>query len=433
MTSYADTSSYLDSLTNYEKIGLERSRGRIELSRVRDILKALGSPQNGYRIAHVAGTKGKGSVCAFTASILRCAGLRTGSFISPHLVTPLERISIDGRNIPERALRDIVVRIRDISVRAGIELTYFEFMTVTALEYFAREKADVAVLETGMGGRLDATNAVRADVSCITPVSYDHTHVLGDSIEQIAAEKAGIIKKGARCVISPQDDRAMEVIERRCLEMDAARVIVGEDIKYDTLRCDDRGSVFELCTPSGVIGDCVTGMLGGFQAGNFAAAAGICEALPVDGITAGTIREGAGKAFMPARLEIVARNPLIVLDGAQNAYSAAALERAVREIFSYDRVILVLGLARDKDIKGVCDGLSRIADEAVLTRAASPRACDPAVIRGYLRGIPASITFDTREALGRALRSAGEHDLILVAGSFYVAGEIRGSLRNREG
>ncbi|MBD3296119.1 MAG: bifunctional folylpolyglutamate synthase/dihydrofolate synthase [Candidatus Omnitrophica bacterium] len=433
MTSYAETLRYLDSLTNYEKIGLEKSRGRIELSRVRDVLEALGSPQAGYRIAHVAGTKGKGSVCAFTASMLESAGLRTGSYISPHLVTPLERISINGENISQSDFLDIVSRIKRVSGRTGLTLTYFEFLTVMAMEYFARGNADVAVLETGMGGRLDATNAVRADVSCITPVSYDHTHVLGESLEQIAAEKAGIIKKGSRCVISPQDDRVMDVIDRRCRKMGAEKVVVGEDIKWDVVSCDETGSVFDLYTSAAEIDQCGIGLPGRFQAENCAAAAGICQALPVEGLTPDAIRRGAGRAFIPARLEVVARDPMIVLDGAQNAYSAAALVRAVREIFRYDRVVLVLGLAGDKDMRGVCDELSRVADEVVLTRAENPRASDPAVIRGYLKGTAASLTFDTREALGRALSRAGKNDLILVAGSFYVAGEIRELIRNKRG
>ena len=422
MISYGQAIDYLDSLTNYEKIGLEKSIGNMDLARVKEALAGCGGPHEKYVIAHVAGTKGKGSVCAYIASILESSGRKTGLFTSPHLVSPLERIKVDGLNITEEAFAEVIGRIKSLP-EAG--LTYFEAMTVAALLYFAGRNVDVAVLETGMGGRLDATNAVDADICCITPVSYDHMHVLGESIEDIAMEKAGIIKEGVKCVVSPQKEVVMGIIRDKCLREGAEMILLGEDVKWDILRCNDTGNIFDLYTRHGEYDHCASGLPGLFQIANCATAVAVCEEILGDEAEEEAFRQGIGKAFIPGRLEVVARSPLIVLDGAQNAESAEKLKYSVEQIFKYDRLILLAGLAADKDIHGFFAQLAPVADEVILTRSASRRAADPDILRGHVRGRPAVVTHDTKEALGMAFGKAGSKDLILVTGSFYVVGEVR--------
>lgn len=430
MISYADTIRYLNSLVNYENSEFRPGDKRMAPGKLRRVLAGVGNPDREYRCVHIAGTKGKGSVCAFTSSILKESGYRVGQFTSPHLMKTEERIQVNGKCISRTELAAACGRLLDGAGKGAEDLTFFEAYTVLSMIHFRIKKVDLAVFETGLGGRLDATNVIDSDVCGITPVSYDHTQVLGNTLEAIAGEKAGIIKPGSRCVTSEQRPPALRVIKKRCAVKKVPLSIVGKDITYDIVRSDGRGSVFNIYGFKKDYMSCRTTMPGYFQPGNCAQAVAICEeALGEENISVTAFKKGIRKAFLPGRLEVLYRKPLVVIDGAQNAESAARLKYSVEHIFKYDRLILLAGLSKDKDIKGFCGGIAECADIVVLTRSASPRAADPQLIRGYIKGRPVKITGDVKEALGFALAEAGPRDMILAAGSFYVIGEVRKLLR----
>jgi len=399
---YKQALKYLDSFINYEQIGLDNPGMDLDPGRLRNVLKRMKDPHRDYPCVHVAGTKGKGSVCAFTSSILEKSGYRVGLFTSPHLVTVRERIKINGRIIGKSDLAGVVERLKEyIDPRVvGKELTYFEVLTLAAILYFSLQKVDYAVFEVGMGGRLDATNVIDAKVCGISPVSY-----------------------------SPQRQPALRVIKDRCRDEDASLSLVGKDITCSTLHLDEKGSCVDIAGLNGYYEKCRINMPGDFQPSNCATAVGICEQLlGAKGIDEDALKKGISSAFIPGRMEVICRRPLVVIDGAQNGDSAERLKYSVEQIFKYDRLILLLGFSRDKDIKTVCRHLVPVADEVVLTRASVDRAADPHLIRGYIKGKSVRITSDVKEALGVAFSRAGKNDMILATGSFFVIGEVRGLL-----
>ena len=427
MFTYAETRKYLDSLINYEKTGFTSCEKDFDLAKIREALEILGQDEQGYRSVHIAGTKGKGSISMFTSSILQANGFNVGLFTSPHLICDRERIRVNNEIISEgdlsRALSYLQDKLGDSFCQ---DLTYFEIYTLMAVFYFSMKKVDFAVFETGMGGRLDATNVIDAEVCGISPISYDHMSVLGDKIEQIASEKAAIIKRGACCISSHQEDSVLGVIKQRCHDVDAPLSLVGRDITYSVSHTGEEGNAFDVNGLEASYQVCSTRMLGSFQASNCAAAIGICEKLlGGKGVDTAKVKEGIKNAFIPGRMEILSRKPLMLIDGAQNADSADKLKKSVEQIFKYDKLILLLGLSEGKDIKGVCDELASFADEIILTRASVKRAQDPHIIRGYIRKRPVRVTKDVKEALGVALDLAGENDMILATGSFFLIGEVR--------
>ncbi|RKY42091.1 MAG: hypothetical protein DRP85_03960 [Candidatus Makaraimicrobium thalassicum] len=427
MLTYEDSLKYLDSFVNYEEIGFAGLKKDFNLNRLSRALKGLGYPHRGYRSVHVAGTKGKGSICTFTSSILQSAGCRVGLFTSPHLITPAERIKINNRTIGKTDLVHILDHLRGYLGRDAAEkFTLFEMYTLIAVLYFSMKKVDFAVFEAGMGGRLDATNVIDAEVCCISPVSYDHTQVLGKRIGQIAREKAAIIKRNAHCVSSPQRASVLRVIRDRCAGEGASLSLVGRDITYRVDSCDEKGSRFDVYGRLGRYEKCRVNMPGDFQISNCAAAVGICErVLGRERIDEDAFKKGIGRAFIPGRMEILCRRPFVIIDGAQNGDSAERLKYSVEQIFRYDKLILLLGLSRDKNIKSVCRQLVPFADEIVLTRASVDRAADPYLIRGYIKGRRVRVTENVKESLGTAFHLAKKDDMILATGSFFVISEIR--------
>lgn len=427
MRTYKKTLEYLDTFVNYEKKTLS-GREKFDLKYLRAVLKKIRNPEKSYYAIHVAGTKGKGSICAFISCILKEAGYKVGFFTSPHLVSAEERIKFKNRNIGKSEIVYVVDYLRKrIEPRALKKLTYFEMFTLIAMVYFKMKGADFAVFETGMGGRLDATNVIDAKLCGFSPISYDHTHVLGKKITQIAREKAGIIKNKAYCVSSGQLKGVMCVIKQKCAEKSAELSIVGRDITYEIKRCDRRGTIFDVYGRNSIYRSCRLTMLGEFQASNCAAAIGICEKALENkgGLSLEAVKKGAERAFLPGRLEILRNEPILIIDGAQNKASAACLKDAIKQIFRYRKLILLLGISRDKDIKGVCCELVPFADEIILTRASVKRAASPYLIKGYIKDKKVKITQNVKEALSLSFSIAHKNDLILATGSFYVIGEVR--------
>lgn len=427
MRDYKETLEFLESFVNYEKTGFDRFKKTISLENLRATLKDLGCPQSSFRSLHVAGTKGKGSICTFASSILKEAGYKTGLFTSPHLHEINERIKINGESIAPKDLMDTVNYLEGAITPERIKkLTFFEMCVLIAVTYFRVKKADFVVFETGLGGRLDATNVIDAEVFAISPISYDHTHILGNTIGKIAVEKAAIIKNKSCCISSPQKKEALQVIVDRCKETSSELFLAGKDIRYKIKRSDESGNSFDLYTHQAVYNDCKTRLAGEFQVSNSAVAVGMCEMiLKNKRYSQSDFKRGIQNAFIPGRMEILSRSPFIIIDGAQNSASARVLRTSIRKIFKYDKLILILGLCQDKDIANVCGELAPFSDEIILTRSCVKRAASPYLIRGHIKGRHVHITDNVKEALGRALFLAGESDLILTAGSFFVAGEVR--------
>jgi dihydrofolate synthase/folylpolyglutamate synthase len=444
---YQETIRYLNSFINYEKKAVYPYKQSFKLERIKEFLESLGNPQDSLKCIHIAGTKGKGSVCAFTSYILKAAGYRVGLYTSPHLSDVRERMRIlnplsairypadefEGA-ISKKKLTDLVQKLRPAIGRYNKNskygaLSFFEVYTALAFIYFKEKKVDFAVLETGLGGRLDATNAVNSLICAITPISYDHMQKLGNRLSEIAREKAGIIKGERPIVITaPQEKDAMGVIRNRCKETGAKLYAVGRDIIYKKKK-----GVFSV---SGVLKEypgLKTRLIGRHQLVNASVAVGIIEGLQSLGIkvSADSVNKGLRNAVWPGRCEVISRNPAVILDGAQNTASAKALKEALRGDFKYARLILVLGVSKDKDIKGICEELYDLADTAILTRADNPRAAKPQVLAGYFKGKGIYLTQKVKEAIILAKKLAGKKDLILVTGSLFVVGEARGHEKHK--
>ncbi|MDP2927271.1 MAG: folylpolyglutamate synthase/dihydrofolate synthase family protein [Candidatus Omnitrophota bacterium] len=444
---YPEVISYLNSFTNYEKNTSYSYKKDLKLARIKGFLSLLGNPQDSLRVIHIAGTKGKGSTCAFVAYILRESGFSVGLYTSPHLNDFRERIRIlkpsdcDSKleagdfegMISKKVLSSLVKELKPVinkynrNSKYG-KLSFFEIYTAIAFLYFKQKNTDFVVLETGMGGRLDATNAADSLVCGITPLSFEHVQKLGNTLAKIAAEKAGVIKNNGAIVISAlQAKEAQEVIHNRCKKFQAKLYEVGRQIKYSKSK---RGLVIK-----GFKNDYKNlrlNLLGEHQAANAALAIGLVEGLSFYGfnLKVSAIRQGVYNAVWPGRCELVQRNPLIILDGAQNLASVDVLKRAIRDNFGsafggkYKKLILVLGISSDKDISGICKKLDSLADEIILTRAATSRATDPAKLAGYFKR-KLHLTQSVKEAKLLAKSLAGKKDLILVTGSLFVVGEFR--------
>ena len=438
---YPESIQYLESFVNYEKLSVYPYKESLKLERIRDFLAKIDNPQDALKCLHIAGTKGKGSTSAFLAYILRRAGYKTGLYTSPHLSDFRERIRILAPNsklkIPNLEFEGMIsekeVALLIERLKPAIEdynkhskygpLSFFEVYTSLAFVYFKEERVDFAVLETGLGGRLDATNVVNPLVAAITPISYEHTQKLGNTLGKIAAEKAGIIKERELSVISaPQEKEAAAVIKNKCIEAGVKLYEVGKDITYQK-----GNGEFKI---NGVLGEypgLKIKLLGEHQLINASVAVGAIEALKYHNIGIGydAIKRGLCNTIWPGRCEILSYDPLVVLDGAQNIASMRALKEAVKENFKYKRLVLVLGISSDKDIKGICNEIYDLADEIIVTCADNPRAIEPGVLAGYFNGKKVHITDNVRQAKESVFRLAKHGDLTLVCGSLFVVGEFR--------
>ncbi|MDD4939459.1 MAG: bifunctional folylpolyglutamate synthase/dihydrofolate synthase [Candidatus Omnitrophica bacterium] len=437
---YPETLQYLGSFINYEKFPAYPYRESFKLERVQNFLSSVGNPEKSLKCLHIAGTKGKGSTCAFIAYILRESGYKVGLYTSPHLSDFRERIRVlSGRAggaavkdfegmIAEKELAELTKRLRPAIDEYNKNSTYgplsfFEVYTSLAFIYFKEKKVDFAVLETGLGGRLDATNSAGSLVSAITPVSYEHTQKLGNTLREIAIEKAGIIKTPNSIVISaPQEEEAARVIRDKCRQKGAKLYEVGRDITYKAVK-----SGFRVAGSLKSYPGLRTILLGNHQLINASVAIGVIEALEMQGvgIEAGAIKRGLYNTLWPGRCEVLSRGPLIVLDGAQNTASMRALRETVKENFVYNKLFLVMGISSDKDIKGICIEAKVLADEVVLTKADNPRAADPRDLEENFTGKKTHITDSVKKAKELVLRIAARKDMVLVCGSLFVVGEFR--------
>jgi len=378
---------------------LQRFGIKLGLENIRRLLAELPVDLRGTRVIHVAGTNGKGSVCAMIDSICRAQGYRTALFISPHLVTFRERIRVNGEMIFEDAVANGLTLIRDLIADWDPHPTFFEVTTALALKYFAEAKLDIVILETGLGGRLDATNAVQSDVSAITPIDFDHEKWLGDSLEKIATEKAGIIKSNIPVVCSSQQIEAEKVIRARAAECEAPLQFVTES--YD-------------CSPIALPGQ--------HQKQNAAVAIAAIHAANID-IDDKAIARGLATVECPARFQ--KWDERTIIDGAHNPSAARVLAKTWREIFSDQRATLILAVLSDKNLRGICEELVPIASSVLLPKIRSERAAPPETLAKVLSSITPSLPHSIVPSLGGTLDLArAKQNPILITGSLHFAGEV---------
>ncbi len=447
---YPQAQDYLNSFVNYEWLDSYPYKSSFKLERVQRLLHLLGNPHRTLRAIHIAGTKGKGSTCAFVANILREAGFKTGLYTSPHLVDVRERIcilqslvagrwSLEKDRISKKDFARLIEKIKPCAeklrkTRSG-KLSYYEILTSLAFLYFKKEECDFVVLETGIGGKLDATNVASSLACAITPISYEHTHLLGTTLKKIAAEKAGIIKNRKPIVITaPQRPAVLKVIRRRTKEAGADLYEVGRDIQIKEKSWSIFGQSFDVKGIFAEYSGLKIGLLGGHQIVNAAVAIGCAESLCSQGVvkvSREAIREGLKKTRWPGRLEVISRNPGIVLDAAHNRASACALKNALNKFFKFRKLILVFGVCRDKDVKGILKELIPCASRIILTGAQNPRALAPETIKSFIKTNvrPVALTRNPAQAMKIARQSARQKDLILVTGSLFLVGEVLKSER----
>ncbi len=419
------STAYPDSVRFLYALGNEYKTIKLGLDRVGRLLEALGSPHKPLRFIHVAGTNGKGSTCAFLESSLRAAGMLTGLYTSPHLVEPTERIQVGGVAVSadefSRAF-DAVHQAAERLVSSG-ELdghpTYFETLTSMAHLIFADRRVDAVVLETGMGGRLDATNVVDPELAVITPIDIDHERFLGSTIREIAFEKAGILKPRRPAAFSKQRPEALAVLEKRAIEI-GAPVWHAEDWLAQDLHIDAYGSRFTAVGPGGEI-PILCPLIGQHQVDNALTAIAALSGL---GIAPDAIGRGIAAAAWPGRLECVRQRPAVFLDGAHNAAGAWALAQYIREFHRGRRVWMVFGAMRDKDLGVIAPLLFPLASDLILTAPEQPRAFTAAEIRDRTGETRARLSAGVADALAIAAQ-AGPGDVVFITGSLYVVGEAR--------
>ncbi len=431
---YNKALDYLYSFVDYSlKHVSELAKADFNLDRMFALIETLGNPQKKYPIIHVAGTKGKGSVSALCAAGLRAAGFKTGLYTSPHLEDYCERIQVNGQPISHVELVELVEEIKPHVAKIS-KLTTFEITTALAFMAFAKHGVNAAVIEVGLGGRLDATNVVTPRVSVITSLSMDHVTVLGDTLAKIAGEKAGIIKEGVPAVSSAQKDDALEILLRVATERNAPFILIGKDITFTPLANSLDGQTFQLKDQQhSNLPTFQLPLLGSHQLENAATA---YAALKISGleIPDEAIQQGFAEVKWPARFEVVRREPPVVIDSAHNRDSALRLRQSLDDYFPGRPVIMVFCALEDKDISGMLEELKPRLEGVVATKADHPRAPSAEWIAEQVRqaGVPlAAIVTPAASALERALEMAGERALVLTAGSVAFAGEVRAAWKRR--
>jgi len=447
-TAYNLALDYLYSFVDYSlKHSSELAKAEFNLDRMFALMEALGNPQTKYPIIHVAGTKGKGSVCALCASALqvhpersrRAGRYKVGLYTSPHLLDYCERIQINGESISHEQMIELVEEIKPAVAKIP-KLTTFEITTALGFLAFAKQNVNAAVIEVGLGGRLDATNIVTPKVSVITSLSYDHMAVLGDTLAKIAGEKAGIIKQGVPVVSSPQKEETLEVLERAARLKGCSFTLIGKDVKFELLESSldgqslhlssfppalaPRASVFpESKTPHTL--DITIPLLGFHQLENAATA---YTALKTSGIPISdeAIQKGFAQVKWLARFQVVRREPPVIFDSAHNQDSFAKLRETLEEYFPDKMVHLIFGASEDKNIPGMFAEMKPKIKKLIVTRADHPRALEVENIVELARqaGVESEAARLVESALARALElSANDGSIVLAAGSMFVTAE----------
>ena len=394
------------------------------LTRVTALLEKLGRPQDALKFIHIAGTNGKGSCAAMLSSVMKCCGYRTGLFTSPYLARFNERMQVNGKPIGDEALAEVVARVKPAADAMEDHPTEFEMMTAAAFLWFQQEKCDIVVLETGLGGRLDATNVIAApEAAVIMNIGLDHTQILGDTVEKIAAEKAGIIKPGCDCVLYRQQESVMDVVRERCAALGASLRIADFDqihSEFDSLSGQSfayKGELYALP------------LLGRHQLKNAATALEVVEVLRSKGwrLEQSDVEHGIYAVSWPGRFELIHDEPLFVVDGGHNPQCAGTVVDNLMNYFSENHRVMLVGMLADKDVDGTLAILDRAADEYVCTTPESERALPAEELAKKLEKYGKRITVcpAIRDAVGAACDAAGDGGMVCAVGSLYSVGAIR--------
>jgi dihydrofolate synthase / folylpolyglutamate synthase len=405
---------------------------KLGLERVEVALESLGRPERRLRALHVAGTNGKGSTCAFASSVLRAAGYRVGLYTSPHLERLNERFRVNGEEISDELLGQRILQVLERYPQAADSpppLTYFELGTLVAFWHFAQERVDVAVLETGLGGRLDATNTCQPLVTALTPISFDHMELLGNTLAAIAGEKAGIIKPGVPAVVSRQPPEALAVFEQVADRVGAPLLLEGKDFSLEAE--EGRGLVWR--SPGGTLEDLRLGLRGAHQRQNAAVALAAVEQLGARGLPVppAALREGLREARWPGRLEELGREPLVLLEGAHNPGGVEVLLAALRELYAGRRIHCVFGVVAEKDSQPMMRALFPECTSLHLTPLDTPRSLAPERYLEQARALCSQVHAwpSLPAALDAARAQAAPDDLVLCTGSLFLVGAARALVR----
>lgn len=447
---YQQALDYLYSFVDYSLTRqLRYSPEKFNLARMFKLMKLMGDPHKKYPVVHIAGTKGKGSTAAMVASILGAAGYKAGFYSSPHLQDFTERIQVHGEPISREKLVERVDQIRPLVAQVP-EITTFEITTAIAFIEFYKRQVDVAVVEVGLGGRLDATNVVDPLVSVITSLSFDHMNVLGDSIAQIAAEKGGIIKTKRPVVLAPQWKEAREVIEKIAEERKAPLTIIGRDYFYGEHSRSLNGQTFFLWSKDDqeLVNDYISSggrtewepehfsipLLGTHQVENAATAYATIQILRENSLTINreSISAGFARVNWPGRFEIIQKSPLIIIDSAHNQDSALRLRLAIDDYLNGKPIVLLFGSSEDKDVRGMYSHLLPRVKTLVATRSTHPRAMEPNLLVELANQFAkhAIETQTIEEGLNEAIKQAGKDAAIMVTGSIFVVAAVRDLITN---
>jgi len=434
---YAAALAYLDAQVNYERKPLKfHQRGMQSLTRIKKLLAAMGNPETAFRSVHIAGTKGKGSTAHMLAEMLRANNLKIGLYTSPHILDVRERVVVDGEMIAEQDFTRLIARIARLTegFAEADRPTYFEILTALAFQYFKDRKVDIAVVETGLGGRYDATNVLKPTVCGITSLSYDHMQQLGNTLTQIAEEKAGIFKTDVPVVSAPQSPEAKKALKKAAAAVKCPLLFTGDEIpfsyRFESSRVSGPQARIGISTSTSHFDHLVVPLVGEHQAINCGVALGMLDQLRAKGLTLNDEASIAGlsRVRLPGRMEFVCENPRILVDGAHNAASIEALMRAIGQNIPYDSMVVIFGCCQDKDIDGMLKHIQLGADKIVFTSVKSPRSADPAELGrrfSEISGRMVQVAPDLRGALEIAQKVITREDLICITGSFYLVSEAK--------
>lgn len=436
ISTFPNAVRYLLDRVDYERMRVVRyDESTFKLDRMKRLLDHLGQPHKQVKMVHVAGTVGKGSTVAMIASILQGCGYAVGMYTSPHITDIRERMSINGHSIGKTDFTELSRQVAIAARKLDFEPTFFELTTAMAFKYFAEQAVDIAVIEVGLGGRLDSTNVITPEVTIITQIDYDHTHILGRTLEKIAREKAGIFKRGVPAFTIEQPREVEAVLRKAAEEIGAPLKVINKDIEFSFRfgATDDLGPHTRVCliTQTSQFMHLPVPLPGEHQSLNCALALAAVDALKACGFNMpeAQLHEGLAKTRLPGRMELVWNQPRILVDGAHNTASVGALMRCVGAHVPYDSMVCIFGCCEDKDIPAMLEKVALGGDKIIFTRAkGTPRAADPDELQRQFAdrsGKMSQVARTLPEALDLASRAVGRDDLICVTGSFYLVGETK--------
>ena len=399
---------------------------KLGINKVRSLLNELNNPQQGYKTIHIAGTNGKGSTSAMIESILRSAGYKTGLFTSPHLLYIGERIKSDGKSISQHDLVDYVENLKPLLQR--YKCTFFEAMTVIAFVYFADKRIDIAVIEVGLGGRLDATNVISPLISIITNIEIDHTKQLGTNRKSIAYEKSGIIKPGTICISNCRYEYVGSILEEICQERQVELIRVDQILKTNNVQLGERTTSVDMAINGAVFPRLKLSLIGEHQIQNAALAVTAANVLNSRfiPIKIEDIYHGLLNVQWQGRLQILCNNPKIVVDVGHNVNGVSYVRKSIQTIFNYNRLILLIGVCKDKNYVAMIKKLAPLADKFIAVKANTNRALSPTVLANVAAKYSGSVSKfkSIKEGMDFAINYARKDDLILGTGSHYTVSEI---------